>query len=366
MKPRVLGAAVTTGAAVLLAGCSAVPTATKAPASNACVPKDSHAEYLCGIRNVEKLIPVDNTRWAIASSTAGGPVKTPPLYFIDLDAQTYTPLDPAKIKVKPDTKTFPDCGAPDFSVMSSVGMDVRPINGKNVFYSVNHGKRMTTEVFDIDTSGTVPELTWRGCIKPPSKDWFMDDLAILSDGGMVISSFFDLTNPNFKDLMEAGTPTGKLGMWRPGKGWVEIPTGQVSAPNGVILSADEKQAFFADWGGKGLVRMDLATQKMDRVALGYRVDNILWDTKGKYILAGGQNGAVKDIFACLESDTLTNCDIPFSVVAVDPATLEPTPIFGPAKLGVMGVGTGAMQDGDYLWLTTFRSDRLPRIPYPLK
>ena len=324
------------------------------------------AEYLCGINNAEKLTRVDGTRWAVASATGGGPTRIPPLYFVNLETRRIAGLDPASIKTDHDSKTFPGCDQPDFATMTSVGMDVRPLSGRNAFYVVNHGGRMTTEVFDIETTGDIPSLTWRGCIQPPDGKWFMDDLAILPDGGIVISNFFDPTDPAFKEKLSSGAPTGGLGVWRPGKGWTQMPIGQVSGPNGVTLSADDRRVFFADYGGNGLARMELATGKIDQVKLGFLVDNLQLDEKGKYVLAGGQNAKVEDVFACLESSTSVNCDIPFSVVAIDPVTLAVTRIHGPAKLGVVGAGTGALQDGDFLWLTTFRSDRLPRIPYPLK
>jgi hypothetical protein len=43
--------------------------------------------------------------------------------------------------------------------------------------------------------------------------------------------------------------------------------------------------------------------------------------------------------------------------------MEKKSIIGPTVLGVMGGGTGALQDGDTLWLTSYRSDRIARIPY---
>ena len=368
MKANALTRTLVVGAHALVLAGSAMAAQPVPEKGAPCVAKDGNAQYLCGIHNVEKLIPIDGTRWAIGSATAGGPIKTPPMYFINLDTRTFVPLNPKHILVNADAKRFPDCEKPDFSIMNSAGMDVKTIQGQNVFYMLNHGGRMAAEVFKVDVRGSAtPRLTWQGCVKPPETNWFMDDVAIFSDGGMIVTSFFDTTDVNFQDSMGSGTPTGKMGHWRPGQGWTAIPTGQVSGPNGVILSADEKKVFFADWGGKGLVRMDLATQKMDRVNLGYLVDNILWDSAGKYILAGGQNGTVNEVFGgCAASQDKVNCDTPFSLVAVNPESLEVKPIFGPGKLGAVGVGTGAMQDGQHLWMTSFRSDRLARIPYQFK
>jgi hypothetical protein len=44
--------------------------------------------------------------------------------------------------------------------------------------------------------------------------------------------------------------------------------------------------------------------------------------------------------------------------------MDKTLIIGPTILGYMGGGTGALQDGDNLWLTSYRSDRIARIDNP--
>jgi hypothetical protein len=59
-----------------------------------------------------------------------------------------------------------------------------------------------------------------------------------------------------------------------------------------------------------------------------------------------------------------NCAVNFAVYELEPTTLAKKPIIGPTVLGVMGAGTGALQHGDTLWLTSYRSDRLARIAYP--
>lgn len=343
-----------------------VPTRAEVSNPENCEPEGS-AQFLCGIYNVEKLIPVDGSRWAIGSASGGGPNKIPPMYFLNLDTENFYPLDPSSITVEHDAQQYPNCSKPDFATMNSAGMDVKIIDDVKRFYVVNHGGRMTTEVFDIDTSGSsLPKLTWKGCITPPKDNWFMDDLALFGDGSMIITSFFDTKDPEFVHKLSNGIPHGELGIWSPVTGWELIPTGDVSGPNGIILSSDEKTVFFADWGGNGLVKMDLQTHKMTRIKLGFQVDNILWSQNESYILAGGQNGPVADAFVCLEAANKANCDIPFSLVAVDPHTLDTKKLHGPAMIGVVGTGTGAMQDGKSLWLTAFRSDRLVKMPYTLE
>lgn len=354
-------------ATTMLSACSGESEATKSKdvaGSEACAPVDG-VEFVCGIHNVEKLTAIDGTDWAIAAPVFGGPVATPPLYFVNVKTKSYTSLDPASIKVKADAKTYPGCSAPDFSKFSAVGPDVRKIDGQNKLYVANHGGRMSVEVFDIATDGNSPSLTWRGCVMAPQASWFMDDVAITGDGGFVVSSFFDSTDAKFAEKLQTKTPTGNLGLWRPGQGWKTLGIGNTSGANGIALSHDEKDVFFSDYGGNGIVKMNLASGAMDRIQLDFLVDNLMWDTAGNYIIAGGQNGPVTKAFECLGSKTAAQCDVPFTVVALNPKTMKVTDIFGPGKIGEAGTGTGGLQVGDKLWLTTFRGDRIPIISYPL-
>lgn len=327
-----------------------------------CSPQDG-AEFICGVANIEKLVPVDGTRWAVGSAIPGGPSEVPPLYFMNLDTHEIQRLAPSAIMVEPDTTAYPGCDQPDFAKVESVGIDVRDIGGEKLLYMVNHGGRMTTEIFELATDEGLPGVTWRGCIAAPDQHWFLDDVAIFADGGLVATSLFDPADPDFLKKLTEGVPYGKLGVWRPDSGWSEIPVEGVSGPNGVAITADEKQVFFADWAGKGVARVDLVSGEMSHVDLDFLVDNVMWTEDGSKILAGGQAVTAAEAFDCFLHTTGANCEVPFTLVAIDPVTLDVTPIHGPAMLGVMGSGTGALQDGGHLWLTSFRSDRIAKIPF---
>ena len=93
------------------------------------------------------------------------------------------------------------------------------------------------------------------------------------------------------------------------------------------------------------------------------VDNIAWNSDHTKVLAGGQTDTIQQGFACTGSKDI-NCGIHFAVYEVDPATMAKRTLVGPTVLGKMGGGTGGLQDGNTLWLTSYRSDRIARIPYP--
>jgi hypothetical protein len=112
-----------------------------------------------------------------------------------------------------------------------------------------------------------------------------------------------------------------------------------------------------------VTRIDRTTGEIATVDLGMLVDNLAWNQDGTKILAGGQTDTIEQGFACSGSSDI-NCKIHFAIYEIDPATMDKTLIIGPTILGYMGGGTGALQDGDNLWLTSYRSDRIARIDNP--
>jgi DNA-binding beta-propeller fold protein YncE len=209
----------------------------------------------------------------------------------------------------------------------------------------------------------VPALTWIGCVMPPNEHFWPDAVAALPDGGMLVTSLFDPVDPNFVTALKSGQPYGQLGEWHPTTGWTEAYPNTFAGPNGVILSKDYNLLYVANWSGKRVTRINRTTGATTTVDLPMLVDNLTWSQDGTKILAGGQTDTIDEGFACSGSPAL-NCRINFSVYEIDPTTLAKRLLLGPTILGVMGTGTGALQDGDSLWITPYRSDRIARIKYP--
>ena len=343
---------------------SAAPTggSTALPTSD-CAPVNG-AQFLCGVVNIEQLTRVEGTRWAVGSSAAGGAVPLAPLYFLDLDAKQATPLDPTTVSLAEDKAAYPGCpGPPDFGNLQSLGVTAATIDGRNSLVVVSHGGGFTIQVFDMDLSGALPALTWRGCVLPPDEHFWPDATAVLPDGGMLITSLFDPKDAEFVAALKSGAPYGKLGEWHADSGWKEVYPGTLSGPNGVILSQDGNTIYVANWSGRRVSRIDRRTGETTTADLPMLVDNLAWNEDGTAILAGGQADTIDNGFACSGGDAV-NCSLPFAVYQLDPTTLATKPILERTVLGVMGAGTGALQHGDTLWLTSYRSDRLARIAYP--
>lgn len=317
-------------------------------------------DSICGVTNVEDLVMIDGTHWAIGSSLPGGRSKAEVLYLFDTKAFSANPIYSQGITVKPDTVTYANCpGAPDFSKFASHGLDFRGSRGRGTLYVVNHGGRESVEVFTVDTAAdAAPKLTWTGCVIAPSTAW-PDGVAALPDGGFVATSLWDPSDKNFLKKLSAGKPAGGLFEWHPKIGWQAIGPADVSGPNGLVASSDGRYVYVALWGEKKILKYDRDTKASQTVAIDLAVDNLRWTQDRRYILAGGQDAPVKEIIACFESKAV-NCLVPYKVFAIEPSNLTMTELVYSGLYDSMGAGTGALQVGGDLWLTTFRSDRIVR------
>lgn len=264
-----------------------------------------------------------------------------------------------------DKDTYPNCPGPaDLADLQSLGVEHEKINGRDTLIVISHGGAFTMQIFEMSIGGDVPALSWKGCVLPPDEHFWPDAAAALPDGGFFVTSLFDPTDANVVASLTSGEPYGSLGEWHPGTGWTDAYPGTFAGPNGVILSKDYNTLFVANWSGKSITRVDRTTGEKATVDMGMLVDNLIWNEDGTKILAGGQTDSIEKAFAeCVGSPSL-NCDINFALYEVDPDTLDKKLLFGPGKMGVMGSGTGVLQDGDTLWVTSYRSDRVARIAYP--
>ena len=326
-----------------------------------CGASEPGVAFLCGLVGVEDLILLDEGRWIVGSSLPHKAAKGPPLYLFDAAGKAAIPIAVSDIAVHPDAATFPHCpGAPDFTRFASSGLGYRVEGGQRTLYVVNYGGREAIEVFSVDMRGAKPVLQWTGCVVAPDHV-FPDAVAALPDGGIVVTSLWDPLDQERFAKLGAGRPMGSLAEWHPASGWKAIGPAGLSGPNGVIASADGRTLFVAAWSGRQILRIDRATGAFTSVDVDFLPDNLRWGPGGADILVGGQVATVERALACFESAAL-NCDIPFTIGRVDPATLKTVEIVKRGVHGAMGAGTGAIQVGNELWVGSYRADRIARFP----
>lgn len=325
-----------------------------------CSAADKNA--ICGVTNVEDLVAIEGTPWAIGSSLGGGSGKTEPLYLFDTKAFTASAITGAAIAVHPDKAAYPDCpSAPDFAKFASHGLDFRGTAGRGTLYVVNHGGRESIEIFSVETAaGTKPKLQWTGCVVAPSTAW-PDGVTSLPDGGFVATSLWDPNDKQFLDKLSQAKPEGGLFEWHAKQDWKAVGPSGMSGPNGLVSSADGATLYVNFWADKKILKYNLKTKASQTVSVEMLPDNVRWTQDHKSILVGGQDASVKAVIDCFESKDI-NCTTPSKLYKLDPATMKLTDLVKSGVYDGMGAGTGGLQVGSDLWASSFRSDRIVRFP----
>ena len=343
-------------AGMLAAGGLGLNHTDKAAAAEAgtCAPYGK-MKLLCGLKNPEDLMPIPGTRWIISGGMSGQGTSGH-FYLIDGKAKTFEVLFPGDDpKLAWDKETFATCPGPlDVTKFSAHGLSLRPeSDGHYKMYITSHGAREAVEAFELDASGAKPSLTWVGCVTLPEKT-FSNSVAILPDGGFVVTKFMDPTVPNaFAGIMQ-GKVTGVVYEWHPGEAAVKpVPGTELSGPNGIEISPDGKTMYLAVTGAQQVNKYALgdAPKLIGTAKLGIRPDNIHWGPNGK-LLAGG--GAVA-------ASSPGGGSAGWQVVSIDPATMDAhTLVVMDGKSPIPTISVGARADGA-IWVGSFSGDKVGYI-----
>jgi hypothetical protein len=321
---------------------------------------------ICGFTNPEDLAPIPGGSWLVVSQYAGMQGGSGSLV-------AWRAADDRRITLFPDPEALAgeappwgssDCpGPPDPARFAPHGIDVDPRTHRLAV--VNHGDREAVELFELRHTSRGPAVRYRGCVPIPD-DALANDVALLADGGLVLTRMFPrgrvATLVSFARML-AGFTTGWVLEWSPERGWSDVPDSEGAAPNGIAVSQDGRDIFFAEWSGSRLVRLRRSADggvERSQIELPHHPDNLTWTRDGR-LLVTGQVGPLGALLACGDTPNGT-CALPFSVLVVEPSTLDAKPVLehpGTAQ----GAGTVALEMGGELYLGTFDGDRLGRAPY---
>ncbi len=156
-------------------------------------------------------------------------------------------------KEQQDTKTYAACpGPPDAAqkaMFTTHGLALR--EGKNslhTLYVVNHSKRESIEVFELNAKVSPPVLTWIGCAVAPDPIG-LNEVLPLPDGGFIGTDFLARGDASFRESKdEAGEVNGALWEWHSGKGWTKIPGSEASGANGLEIIEGRQMALRCGMG----------------------------------------------------------------------------------------------------------------------
>ncbi|MGB5164603.1 MAG: SMP-30/gluconolactonase/LRE family protein [Woeseiaceae bacterium] len=318
--------------------------------------------YVCGPISAEDLVLVPGTKWVVASGFGGGAS----LYLVDSEQKTWRNLYPGdEPRALQNIRTYGACpGSPDPNGFVAHGLNIRAgADGHSTLYVVGHGEREAIEVFDVNTDGDVPVLTWVGCIMTPD-GMQANSVASLADGSLLVTIPLH-TGIQINEAF-AGKPTGAVYAWTPGgEAFRKVEGTEMPYANGIEVSDDGKEFYIASSGLlKILAFSNTRPSHLLRKskALSFLPDNLHMGNDGDIITAGMAvvDPECGDVAMSLEFDLgqLASCSRPFTILAVDPQTMhERILASSPAQPHFSNVTMG-LEVGKELWIGTFSGDRI--------
>lgn len=326
-------------------------TAAADPA--ACTP-DGALSYVCGVRNGEDIVAVGATPWLLASSIGGigGPPSPGRIYLINAETKAAEELFPGAAPViRHDATTYASCPGPlDLQAFDTHGLAVRETDTAGVFrlYSTSHGALEAIQAWELDARGEKPTAAWVGCVPLPAGT-FANSVAILADGGFVTTKFMDPTDPEAFPKIQAGEINGLVYEWHPGGEVTPVAGTELSGPNGIEVSPDDRWMFVAAFGGHQVVRFDRqGTEPVASVAVDVTPDNLRWTADGTLLTVGGNLTPATG----------------WSVYEIDPTAMTAARVSGMGPEAALQGAATAVQVGDQIWIGTFNGDRVGYFPAP--
>jgi len=329
-------------AVILLIGVASAVVAQNANVASSSDCRDEQGlTYICDLVVPEDILAVGSTGFLLAS----GHRAPGHLYLIDPATRTESELiHSASFKMQHDARAYPDCPGPlNLEAFDTHGLSLAETSPRFFsLYTTSHGEREAIEIYDLDFRGAAPVLTWKGCVLL-QQDSYHNSVARLADGGFVTTRMRD---QNFTG--GRGAPAGITGFlieWHPGGQPQRLPGTDMSLPNGIDVSKDERYIFVAAIGTQEIVRFDRRTTPMTKraVSLPIRPDNVHWGPEGELLTAGPNYVPPSECSG-------EGCGTGWSVFEGDPETLAFSRLGGADQTAAMQAVSSAMRVGNDIWV----------------
>jgi hypothetical protein len=298
-------------------------------------------KFICGPISPEDLAVLPGNQWVITSGDREGGR----IHLINVRSKTATPVFPtATPSERLDKATYPTCPDPidpaEGNAFNAHGLYLK--KGRNTvhtLYVVHHGLRESIEVFEVDTRGARPALTWIGCVVAPEKIGF-NSVVALPEGGVAATH----------------ARTG-VWEWHADSGWKIIPGSEDTVANGIEISRDGRWLYINGWEQEKITRLSrgLTPFKKDVIKVPFRPDNIRWSPDGSLLYSAG--------FGNVQTPRVLSAETS-NVVQLDPQTLEFKRLFLHPYIKGFGGPTTAVKVGDEMWLGTYRGEMIPYFRFP--
>lgn len=150
---------------------------------------------------------------------------------------------------------------------------------------------------------------------PPA--YFLNDVAVLADGGFAATHMFDRAESKAAREAKylAGQATGYVVRWSPGGGWSRVEGSEGPFLNG-IDAADGRRVVFAATYGHWIARLDLDSGDIVKAPLAMNPDNVTPMGDGRFVAAGGTGRPLVSTRNCSRFSPPA-CGFPAAAVAID-------------------------------------------------
>ena len=308
--------------------------------------------YICELVVPEDILTVGSTGLILAS----GHRAPGHLYLIDPATRAVSELiHSSTFTLQHDTRAYPGCPGPvNLQAFDTHGLSLAETSPRLFsLYTTSHGAREAIEIYELDLRFRgAPSLTWKGCVLL-QQDRYHNSVARLADGGFITTSMRDQSY-----RATPGVPPGITGQrveWHPGGRPQPLDGTELSLPNGIDISKDERYVFVAAIGSQEIVRFDRRATPLTKRAMSVpiRPDNIHWASNGK-LLTAGPNYVAPTVCSG------AGCATGWSVLEVDAETLAFTRLGGADQKAAMQAVSSAMRVDDDIWVGS-NDDRVARF-----
>jgi len=309
---------------------------------------DSGTTYICGLMNAEDLIRVGGSDLIVTTGMASSALTTDEeinghIYLIDTNDDSWEDLvsKPTFTQELNDT-LYPDCPGPlnvqNFSA-HGLALKAKETDLYDLFIT-SHGGREAIEMFELNPSSGSASLKWVGCV-PLDEAIMHNSVAILADGGFVTTQFMIWSEG--LESVRSGNARGSVIEWHPGEEPSVMGGTELSGPNGITISDDERYMYVAAIGTRTIARFDRARGNELAVskALDSNPDNLRWGRAGKLLTAGANSSGSG-----------------WSVVEIDSETLEFNRVGGMANDAALQNASAAIEINNKIWVGTFNGNRI--------
>jgi hypothetical protein len=342
---------------------AAAPATTAEPAAVRACTNEATINYLCGVQNGEDMQVLTGTPYLIVSGMNGELSNNASIngniHLVNPAERSFSLLFPGNNPVlELNAALYGQCPGPlDVSNFSAHGLALKAIPEQPQhfrLYMTSHGAREAVEIFEIDATAA-PIIKWVGCVPMPTTSW-TNSVVIQNDWGLFATQFMDPTGSGMAGVNRKEI-TGQVFEWHPGSAVTVLAGTELSGPNGIAMSDDERYLYVAAFGTHELVRFDRSTTPVSKqvVSLGIAPDNVRWSETGTLYTAGGN---------VTDSCGGPECGTGWSVWEITADSLQAARLTGVDKKAAMQGVSSALQVGSEIWIGTYGGDRLGILPKP--